>query len=272
MEQRLLGRTGMSVSVLGYGAFKIGRNRQHRFAADYNLPTAAEAMRLLNTVLDAGITLIDSAPAYGLSEERIGRAIGHRREEFVLTTKVGESFTVAGASFDFTAAAVRASIEQSLARLRTDHLDVVFVHSDGNDLSVLQQTDVVPTLQDVQRRGLVRAIGFSGKTAEGGRAALEWADALMVTYHQRDVRHLPVIRAATAAGVGVIVKKGLDSGRLPAPTAIPFVLGQTGVSSLLFGTRSQDHVLQNVAIAEAAHQRHDRDSCQSRNPAETSDH
>src|ERR1700753_3497434 len=80
------------VSSLGFGSFKIGRNVGVKYPSAYDLPSDAEVDRLLNGVLDLGCNLIDTAPAYGLSEERIGRSIGHRRDEFILSTKVGESF------------------------------------------------------------------------------------------------------------------------------------------------------------------------------------
>src|SRR5690606_17319139 len=142
-----------------------------------------------NGVLDLGVNLIDTAPAYGLSEERIGRAIGHRRHEFVLSTKVGETFENGNSTYDFSATAVRQSVERSLRRLRTDVLDLVFLHSDGRDLAVLHETDAVPTLLDLRRRGLVKAVGLSGKTVEGARAALAWANLLMVEYHLDDRSH-----------------------------------------------------------------------------------
>lgn len=248
MQQRPLGRTGLCVSALGYGAFKLGRNQQHHFGADYQLPSETESSRLLNQLLDAGITLIDTAPAYGLSEERIGRAIGHRRDDFVLATKVGEEFTTGGSTYDFSAAAIRGNIERSLSRLRTDRLDVVCVHSDSEDLTVQRETDAVATLLDLKRRGTVRAVGFSARTIEGARAAIDWADVLMVTYNTRDRSFASVIEEAATAGVGVIVKKGLASGRLPAAQAIPFVLNHAGVSSLLVGSMSWLHLQEDIAV------------------------
>lgn len=249
MDHRPLGSTGLFVSELGYGSFKIGRNRQHRYAADYDLPGEHDVDVLLNSALDLGITLIDTAPAYGVAEERIGRAIGHRRDEFVLATKVGETFEGGVSHFDFSAAAVRASIEASLRRLRTDRLDLVCVHSDGRDVAIQQQTDVIEALRQCRQRGLVRAIGFSAKSVDGARAAIEWADVLMVTFHCEDTSHADVIAAAAAAGRGVLVKKGLASGHLPAGEAIRFVLDHPAVSSLLISTLSPQHLAANVAAA-----------------------
>src|SRR3989304_6273693 len=113
------------LSPLGYGAFKIGRNVGTKYGQAYELPDTASVERLLNGVLDLGINYIDTAPAYGASEERIGQAISHRRREFVLSTKVGEFFESGVSKYDFSADAVRSSVELSLRRLCTDALDIV---------------------------------------------------------------------------------------------------------------------------------------------------
>ncbi|MCZ6445527.1 MAG: aldo/keto reductase [Planctomycetota bacterium] len=251
MVHRRLGRSGLLVSPIGFGAFKIGRNRGIKFAQGYPLPDEDEVERLLLAVLDLGINFIDTAGAYGLSEERIGRAISHRRNEYVISTKVGESFADGRSTYDFSKAAVRDSVQQSIKRLRTDVLDLVFVHAHGDDLAILEQTDVVPTLHQLRAEGLVRAIGFSGKTVQGARAALAWADAIMVEYHLDDRSHAGVIAEAGRSDVGVVVKKGLASGGLDPAKAIPFVLNTTGVGSLLIGALNEDHIRQNIRQAEA---------------------
>ncbi len=252
MQPRSLGNTNLFVSPIGFGSFKIGRNQNTKYADTYSLPDDQAVDRLLGGVLDLGITYIDTAPAYGTSEQQIGRAIAHRRREFTLSTKVGEIFEEGKSRYDFSAEAVRASIERSLSRLNTDVLDVVFIHSNGDDVKIQQATDVVSELQDSKRRGLVRAIGISGKTVAGARRALDWADAIMVEYHLRDQSCADVITAAAVRGVGVIVKKGLSSGQLPAGEAIGFVLGNPCVSSLVVGGLNLDHIRANIEIAAAS--------------------
>jgi len=252
MQRRPLGRTSLLVSPLGYGAFKIGRNEKTKYPAAYALPEESEVERLLNGVLDLGINFIDTAPAYGVSEERVGRALAHRRREIVLSTKVGETFVDGASHYDFSRSAVEQSVERSLKRLRTDVLDLVFIHSNGNDDAILHETDVVETLCDLRARGLVRAVGLSGKTPGGARSALEWADALMVEYHAQDDSHAGVIDEAAGRGAGIIVKKGLASGHLPAEESIRYVLGNPHVCSLVVGSLNLDHLRANVAAAESA--------------------
>ncbi len=252
-SRRPLGRTGLTVEPLGFGAFKIGRNTGTKYADAYALPTDAEASRILNEILDLGIDLVDTAPAYGTSEETIGRSISHRRDEYVLATKVGEDFTDGRSRYDFSASAIDRSIDRSLRRLRTDRLDVVSVHSDGRDLEIVDGGETLEALRRRREAGDVRAICFSGKTVEGHRAAMRTGlvDCLMVEFHEADDSHLEVISEAATLGLGVMIKKGLASGRLPPARAIPFCLAPPGVSTVVVGSLTPKHIAENLAIAQA---------------------
>lgn len=251
LDRRRLGRTDLRVSPVGFGAFKIGRNQGVKYPSGYDLPDDEAVSRLLNGVLDLGINLIDTAPAYGISEERIGAAIAHRRDEYILCTKVGERFENGESTYDFTPPAVRQSVQTSLRRLRTDLIDVLLVHSDGRDRAVLETPGLVETLLDLKDAGLVRWIGFSGKTAEGAELAMTWADVLMATYHAEDESQAEIIDRAAEADIGVLVKKGLASGHLEAAEAIRFVLSNPNVASMVIGGLSLEHIESNLAVAGA---------------------
>ncbi len=250
MDHQPLGKTGLSVSPIGFGAFKIGRCLGAKYPGSYELPSEVDAAKLLNGVLDLGVNLIDTAPAYGLSEERIGHAISHRRDEFVLSSKVGETFGGGASTYNFSSTSVRASVERSLKRLKTTHLDCLLIHSNGDDLHILNNTDVVEVLCDLKAAGKTRAIGLSGKTNEGARQAMEWADVLMVEYNANDQSHAEVMADATTRGLGVVVKKGLASGHLPADESVRFVISNTDVASLIVGSLNLDHIAQNLAAAQ----------------------
>lgn len=239
----------MELSPLGFGAFKIGRNQGIKYEQAYELPDEERVSQLLNVVLDMGIKYIDTAPAYGLSEERIGRAIGGRKGEFVLSTKVGERFENGHSMYDYSRVGVTESIVHSLRLLKVDRLDLVYVHSNGDDLAILHETEVVVALQGLRDAGLITAIGFSGKTVEGARIALHWADAIMVEYHLDDQSHAEVIAEANTMNIGVVVKKGLASGRLDPRKSIEFVLSNPGVTSLIIGGLNLEHVTANLETA-----------------------
>ena len=249
MQRTEIGTTGLRLPPLGFGAFKIGRNQQVKYPHDYDLPDDAAVDRLLNGVLDAGINFIDTAPAYGLSEERIGRALSSRRDDFVISTKVGETFATGKSHYDFSGKSIRQSVQRSLRRLKRDVLDVVFLHAHGNDCAIQRDTDAVETLCALKDVGEIRAIGLSGKTPAGAREAFSWADVLMVEFHPDDVSHRQVMQEAASAGIGVIVKKGLASGRIPAGVAIPFVLSDPAVNSLVIGGLDLSHIRENLTRA-----------------------
>lgn len=262
MHERPLGTTGLSVSPVGFGAFKIGRNEKTKYAAEYPLPDQQSVDRLLGSLLDIGINYIDTAPAYGLSEERIGLAISHRRREFVLSTKVGETFSDGRSVYDFSSTAVRDNVHRSLKRLRTDFLDAVFIHSDGNDLSILRETGAVAALSELKDAGVVRSIGLSAKTLEGAQQSLEWSDVLMVEYHLDDTSQEAVIAEAGNRGIGVVIKKGFASGNLPPEDALRFVLGNRHVSSVVVGSLNLEHMRANLQTARGV----PADSVASRQP------
>lgn len=249
---RPLGKTGLLVSPIGFGAFKIGRNQGIKYAQNYELPSIPQVQTLVNQLVLLGVNYFDTAPAYGLSEERLGCTLPNTppsASPIVLSTKTGETFDQDQSIYDYSHAATMRSIERSLSRLGRDTLDLVFVHSNGQDTHILQHTDVVPTLLKLKAQGVIRAIGFSGKTTQGATAALQWADALMVEYHLQDRSHEPVIAHAASRNIGIIVKKGLASGRLPASDAIRFVLSNPGVTSLIIGSLNIDHFKSNLAAA-----------------------
>lgn len=243
------------VSPIGFGAFKIGRNEGIKYPEHYALPSEAFVTRLLNDILDLGINYVDTAPAYGLSEERIGRSIGHRRDEYFLSTKVGETFAGGRSVYDFSALAVRESVHRSLQHLHRDVLDLVFVHSNRDESNVLNETDVVETLRSLRDEGLIRQLGFSGHTPDGFRAALAWADAIMVQVHPQNRSLEPVIALAADQGVAVVIKKGLASGTLRPDEAIPDILANPSVTTLVIGGLNLEHMRDNLRIALAARPR-----------------
>lgn len=237
------------LSRLGFGSFKIGRNEGIKYPQGYSLPDDSQVSELLNGILDLGCNLIDTAPAYGFSEERIGTAVSHRRHDYYLSTKVGETFESGQSTYDYSTKAIRASLERSLIRLKTDRLDLVWIHSNGEDRRILTETDTVDVLREFRSRGIVGAIGLSGKTIEGAQLAMEWADALMVEYNLNEQSHRNLITEAAGRGITVFVKKGLGSGHFPPAESIRFVLGHPGVACLVVGGLSLRHFHDNWSVA-----------------------
>ncbi len=253
MQQRPLGKTGIFVSALGLGTVKFGRDRGVKYPGAFKIPDDATARRLIGEALDLGINLIDTAPAYGIAEERLGGLLAGLRERIVLSTKTGEEFDGTGSTFDFTSAHTRMSVERSLRRMRTDRLDLVLIHSDGDDLRVLEREEVLGELFRLRTEGRVRAVGISTKTVEGGLRAVELGcDVVMVAYNPEATADAAVIDAAGRAGCGVLLKKALASGHAASVEEhLRFALAPPAVSSVVIGTIHPGHLRSNVAAADA---------------------
>ncbi len=149
MEKRRLGKTDMEVSILGFGGAEIG----------FQNASAATVEALLKGALDAGLNVIDTAECYRGSEELIGQAVGHRRKDFYLFTKCGHP-NGAESGANWSPDSIQKSIERSLQRLQTDHIDIVQLHSCSE--SELRKGDAIAALQNARDRGQTRYIGYSG--------------------------------------------------------------------------------------------------------------
>lgn len=250
---RTLGASGLEVSCLGLGTVKFGRNQEVKYPSNFSLPSDREVEALLQQAKDLGINLLDTAPAYGSSEQRLGRLLKNR-EDWVIGTKVGEEFLAGKSVYNFSGDYVKESVKRSLRDLNTDYLDIVLIHSDGRDMQILQSTDCVEALQKLKEKGLIRAIGMSTKTVEGGLKAVEQLDVVMVTYHAEATEDAAVIDRAVELNKGVLVKKAMNSGHTAvaeggAEKALQFALGKDGVSSVIIGTINPQHLAANVEVA-----------------------
>lgn len=261
LPTRTAPRLGRAVTTLGWGAFKIGRNEAIKYPAAYPLPSEAEAQQCVSAVIAMGIRVVDTAPAYGVSEERIGRALAPLepalRSEIFLSTKVGEEFIDGHSHYDFSAPAITRSLCQSLMRLQCERVDMVWIHSDGSDLEIIQRGDAIRALASAKHGGRCGAIGFSPKTIEGARAAIEddAIDAIMIELHPELAENEPILDLAQARGKSIFVKKPLASGRLDPAVALPWILAHPQVTCVVVGGLSLPRLRANAEIVRAAERR-----------------
>jgi aryl-alcohol dehydrogenase-like predicted oxidoreductase len=251
MFYRNLGSTGMQVSALGFGTVKLGRSEGVKYPQAFRIPDDSEARQLLNLARDLGINLLDTAPAYGNSEERLGKLLKDDRKQWLVCSKVGEEFVDGLSSFDFSAQHTRVSVERSLRRLKTDYIDMVLVHSDGNDLDILRHGEALGTLAELKKQGWIRAYGMSTKTVEGGLQAAEQSDVVMVTYNLKEQADVAVLDYCRDHSKGVLIKKAFASGHLcdgdAVSEALHMIFAHAGSSSAIVGTINPQHLRDNVA-------------------------
>ena len=250
MVRRQLGRTGFAVSPVALGTTKLGRNTDVKFSAPFALPSDQQVAALFQSARQLGVNLIDTAPAYGESERRLGPLIEKHRDEIVLCTKCGEQYLNGRSTYDFSAPAISASVESSLRSLRTDHIDILLLHSDGNDLEILTQTDALEELSRLKKSGKIRAAGISARTAAGLLEAARALDVVMAPFSQQEKSLGDALAQVHDRGLGVLAIKGLFSGHLRARPAIEFVLRQPFIDALVVGTIDPAHLSEAVVVAE----------------------
>jgi aryl-alcohol dehydrogenase-like predicted oxidoreductase len=197
MERRRLGKTDMKVAVLGFGGAEIG----------FENVAPPEVERLLNGALDAGLNVIDTAECYMASEESIGFAVAHRRKDYFLFTKCGHSRGFESPADWEDPVRLENSLEQSLRRLRTDHLDLFQLHSCSRE--VLEKGAVIDFMKKAKQSGKTRFIGYSGENDAALYAVRSGVfDTLQISVNLADQSAIDfILPAAVRQGMGVIAKR-----------------------------------------------------------------
>lgn len=208
LPRKILGRTGFDVSLLGFGAEALGRKGR----------SFEDAAKTLHAVLDFGVNLIDTAAAYGNSEEFIGQALRerHARSECVIVTKCGWTGDYQAA---WSPGEIAATIDESLRRLRCERLDVLLLHS--CDLAALQRGEVIECVQKARDAGKAKFIGYSGDN-DALRFAVESGafDVIECSFNMLDQANAPAIEMAAERNIGVMLKRPMANA-VPGATAKP---------------------------------------------------
>ena len=253
---RPLGDTGITVSPVGLGTVKLGRDQGVKYPAAFEIPDDTRARELIVLARELGINLIDTAPAYGHSEVRLGSLLRGQRQHWVICTKAGEEFDNGTSSYCFTPEYIEFSLKRSLQRLQTDYIDIALLHSDGSDLEIIERSGAIEKLDELCTIGLLRAFGVSTKTVDGGLAALERSDMVMATLTPQYRAELPVLERAAELGRGVLLKKVFNSGHIISSgednirTAFALAFDQPAVASAIIGTINPEHLMANAKICE----------------------
>jgi len=276
MQTSILGRTNLQVTRLGFGAMELRGPRiwNGRAFAD------EQAERVLNAVLDAGVNFIDTSNDYGRSEELIGRFISHRRSEYFIATKCGCHVVDAGDHDDtphvWTRDNLLRCIDQSLSRLKTDHVDLLQLHNPS--AAEARAGDLVSVLREIQAAGKTRWIACSS-TLPDLPEYISWGvfDAFQIPYSALERAHEEHISRAAAAGAGTIIRGGVargepgvgrgrserwrkweqarldelrSEGETPTQFILRFTLTHPDVHTVIVGTLDPAHLQENLAAAE----------------------
>lgn len=276
MLKKTLGRTGLEVTQLGYGSMGL------RGPKTWGVRVVGEeaADSFLNSVLDVGINFIDTSPDYGISEERIGRYISSRRNEFYLATKCGCVYTQHEDHLEIDHVwdrdVVTRNLETSLKRLQTDHIDILQFH--GGDAESLQRADLIETLISFRDQGLIRFIGSSSSLPNlPGMIDLNVFDTFQIPYSCLAPQHHDLMTKAAETGAGIIVRGGVAQGgpdaeiqrealndvwsraRLDevkpvgmkrAEFILRYTLSHPHCHTTIVGTCNDEHLSENLASAE----------------------
>jgi aryl-alcohol dehydrogenase-like predicted oxidoreductase len=276
LPKRTLGRTGFKVTTLGFGAMEL------RGAPAGPEVSDAQAEQVLNAVLDSGINFIDTSIDYGRSEELIGRFIPHRRAEYFLASKCGcVPGAPMGADHIHTAENIRAGIEQSLRRMKTDYLDLVQFHRSLTRHQFEEHGSLDAALA-LKKEGKVRHLGVSGTLPQlTEQIEMGVFDAFQIPYSALQRDHETIIARASAAGAGIIIRGGvargapgdwqrmyymvpsetmrqrwekarldeLLDGMTPLEFTLRFTLSNPDLDTTIVGTKDVAHLRDNIAAA-----------------------
>ncbi|QEG42566.1 aldo/keto reductase [Roseimaritima ulvae] len=277
LPTRTLGKTNLQVTQLGYGSMGLRGPKTW----GVRVVDEADAEAFLNRVLDAGINFIDTAPDYGIAEQRIGRYLSARRDEYFLATKCGCVYTQHDDHLEidhqWNADVIRGNLETSLERMQTDYVDLLQFH--GGDAETLQREGLIDLLEDFRRQGLVRFIGVSSKLPNvDGLIELGVFDSFQMPYSCLAPEHSDAMQRAADSGAGVIVRGGIAHGGPDAEIERPalnevwqraaldellpegmtravFLLRATlshpACDTTIVGTCNPEHLKENLTAAEA---------------------
>ncbi len=276
LEKRTLGRTGLHVTALGYGAMEV---RGSRIWGGRPV-TERQADTILNAVLDAGINFIDTANDYGRSEEFIGRYVSGRRPEYYLATKCGCTVVRKDNNTDdtphvWTEENLFRGLHESLERMKTDYVDVMQLHNPSVEQCELG--NLVASLQKMKQQGKVRWIGCSS-TLPHITTYIEWGvfDIFQIPYSGLERVHENVISQAARAGAGIIDRGGVargepgvglgstdrwakfeagkldelrEEGESRSGFLLRFLLSHPDIHTTIVGTLLPEHLNENIAAA-----------------------
>lgn len=279
MKYRKLGRTGLDVSVLGFGALEIGRNwpNWRKDLPDFSRPNETDAIKIIHSAIEQGINFFDTAPAYFESELILGKAFKYKRKEVLIASKCGEWYDGEKSVYNYSYAETKKFVENSLKLLQTDYLDLLQIHSANAD--IIRNGETLSAMKDLQKEGKVRFLGLSSDFEDAALLAIESNefDSIQISYNALNLAmEKMVFPQSEKKNIGIIIKDGMARGMLSpkhsdvveprqiekindlieiaiknnltlSELAILYVISSPVVSSVIIGTKKMEHLNSNVA-------------------------
>lgn len=282
LQKRFVPRMNNNISFLGFGALEIGRDWGLGDDTARKRPEEEQAKRVLDTILDRGINIIDTASAYHRSEERIGKFVSKRRAEYILASKCGEHNDEPNTYYDFSYDAVKQSIDNSLKLLRTDYIDLMQIHFGPDSEKVINEGETVQAMKDAQKEGKIKFLGASidGELATRCIHSGDF-DVMQLNYNILNQSNEDNIRLCKEKGIGVLIRGGLARGRLTSKVipyldssnnedkkivealellnndvemltaiALRFLYNNEGITSILIGTKNPERIDTNIKLLQ----------------------
>ncbi|MHB1050026.1 MAG: aldo/keto reductase [Bacteroidota bacterium] len=282
MEYRTLGRTGLNISVLGFGALEIGRNWPYwrQEMDDFTRPDESRSIALLHEAVDKGVNFFDTAPAYQDSERILGKAFKGMRTDVIIGTKCGEWFDGKNSVYDYSYEETKKFIDSSLRLLQTDYIDLLQIHSANAD--VIRSGETLRAMKEARQSGKTRFIGLSTDDVETAILSIHSGDydTIQVSYNALNIQFgREVFPDAQKNNIGVIVKDGMARGKLTvkfrdvkdksefgkiaaievlarkysmelSELALRFCMTNPAIASIIIGTKEREHFLSNLSAAQ----------------------
>ena len=263
LVKAVLGRTGMEVTRLGYGAMAI-RDTSTQISET-----------ILNEVIDHGVNFIDTSNDYGNSEEMIGKFISHRRSEYFLATKCG--CPSAGGDHIWTRENLFRGLHESLKRLNTDYIDLMQLHNATVD--DVDQGGLIDLLEEMRQQGKVKWIG-SSSISPNIETFIKRGDfdEYQIPYSGLDRDHEKIISDASASGAGTVIRGGVQQGE-PGPNSrgrldkweqfesaqlddlmdngesrtgflLRYTMTHPDIDTIIVGTKNSEHLMDNIQMVQ----------------------
>tara|TARA_X000000950_G_scaffold28794_2_gene31127 strand:+ start:6065 stop:6844 length:780 start_codon:yes stop_codon:yes gene_type:complete len=252
LTQRKISNSSISLSEIGLGTVKFGRNTDIKYPEPFDLPSDNDLIEILNTAAELGVDYLDTAVAYGIANQRLGQLLPKINKKFKIVAKIGERYSPeSGSTYDFTRPALEEDFEKLLEELGINFIECLLLHCNDNDYGD-DIKDGLKFLKQLKQKGLIGAYGSSCKTKEGVMLALD-SDSDVVMIEPNLYYSNPKWLKKNNSRISIMIKKIFNSGKLlntdknlSSSEIISKQLTDKNIISVVIGTINHEHLQMNI--------------------------